>query len=324
MSGRLATDTPCVVCGSPVRQRRGRPPGKCCSMKCRRIHEARQAVYLTCEQCGKTVRLSPGQAKQNRRHCSKLCQDTSQREAAELTGQTKIRKCRVCDSEFRSVKHHGYWRRYCCRECWNSERKSPRKATCSICGSVFLAGWKGVRGCYEKFCSRPCAAEGSKRGMLVTCVCCGRETYRPLAKLKKSATDFFYCSLECRAQGMVDERCGKSYKHGIAISQNGYTKIARERVLHASPGHRTRRKYQPIHRLIVECVLDRDLTPDEPVWHLDGDLENNLPDNLYLFPTMSSMWRSIGRRDIPVTTNLPEKGRKRITAAMLSARNRQE
>ena len=38
------------------------------------------------------------------------------------------------------------------------------------------------------------------------------------------------------------------------------------------------------HRIIVEQVIGRELSPDEIVHHIDGNRANNNPDNLMIFP----------------------------------------
>lgn len=42
------------------------------------------------------------------------------------------------------------------------------------------------------------------------------------------------------------------------------------------------------HRYMAECQLGRFLNPEEIIHHIDGNSENNLPENLYLFPYQST------------------------------------
>lgn len=43
--------------------------------------------------------------------------------------------------------------------------------------------------------------------------------------------------------------------------------------------------YIPEHRYMAECYLGRFLSSEEEVHHIDENVENNLPENLYLFPS---------------------------------------
>lgn len=46
--------------------------------------------------------------------------------------------------------------------------------------------------------------------------------------------------------------------------------------------------YVPVHRIVMENVLDRFLEPGEVVHHIDMDIENNKRENLWLFADSSA------------------------------------
>lgn len=70
--------------------------------------------------------------------------------------------------------------------------------TCQYCGNQAES-----RDAYEqkrkKHCSRECRVKAARRGKLVNCTRCGKETYKPRAQLKKNWENSF-CSRECRQE----------------------------------------------------------------------------------------------------------------------------
>jgi len=66
------------------------------------------------------------------------------------------------------------------------------------------------------------------------------------------------------------------------------------------------RGYFPLHRYVAEAHLGRLLEAKEVVHHINGDKENNLPSNLYLFPS-SKEHASFHRQNTKfgATVNLP-------------------
>jgi len=294
-------ETTCEVCGKPVKNRPGRRTTRFCSMKCRRA----SGHWFTCGVCGKPYKVSPAHITTTR-FCSPLCRNTFKKR------NQKFGKCKGCGAPFLVTTNKNT---YCRRGCMHRSKK----AKCAACNQMFIAKWRSRDHRYARFCSRKCACRGKRTGAYVTCAVCGKKSWRWKSKLAQSATGRYYCSLECRNQGMIDERCGKSHKHGTSVTQNGYISIAKERRECSAHGHRTRRIYRPMHRLIVSAVLGRKITSDEPVWHIDGDLTNNLPSNLFLYPTRVSMWRAIGQRDFPTTSNLPGDAAIPIEKAMRTA-----
>lgn len=315
----------CTICGRPVRQRSGRPPPKCCSMACRRLREERESVVKICQVCGKPFRLAPAQNTPDRKHCSKACCDKAQRDRPVARGTTRLASCKTCGKPFRSRKAKGYWSKWCSFDCYESQRHPKQTKPCEVCGVMFSAKFRARDNGYQKYCGPSCAIEASRSGLLTICCVCGSPIYRSPAKVAKSATGWYYCSRECRNDGMIQDKCGLSWKSGTSVTENGYIEIA---LLHAERIPRTdkhggsRQPYRPMHRLIVEAVLGRALSPDEPVWHLDRDLTNNDPFNLFLFATMADMWRAIARQDYPERCNLPADGCSVVSSAMAEARGK--
>jgi len=71
-----------------------------------------------------------------------------------------------------------------------------------------------------------------------------------------------------------------NWKGGQSIDADGY-------ILSAAKGHpnATKKGYVRVHRLVMEAKLGRYLNPSEVVHHIDGNVQNNDPDNLELFET---------------------------------------
>lgn len=78
-------------------------------------------------------------------------------------------------------------------------------------------------------------------------------------------------------KGMAMER-NPRWRGGRIVDQDGY-------ILVKAPDHPNcdRHRYVREHRLVMEQVLGRFLTPDEVVHHIDGDKQNNHPDNLQVY-----------------------------------------
>lgn len=67
---------------------------------------------------------------------------------------------------------------------------------------------------------------------------------------------------------------------------NGGTKLMNGYTYKRTPGHPNGTKhgcYVAVHRLVMEEKLGRYLLPTEVVDHIDGDIQNNSPDNLRVF-----------------------------------------
>lgn len=68
-------------------------------------------------------------------------------------------------------------------------------------------------------------------------------------------------------------------KLGHIKKRSGYRVIAGARI----PGTSRREKEKPVHRLVMEICIGRDLLPHEEVHHRNGDRADNRPENLELW-----------------------------------------
>lgn len=96
---------------------------------------------------------------------------------------------------------------------------------------------------------------------------------------------------------------------------NGGEKLMKGYTYRRTPGHPNGTKhgnYVAVHRLVMEQKLGRYLLPTEVVDHIDGDIQNNHPDNLRLFSSNAEHLRATisGRKK-----NMSDDGKRRISDA---------
>lgn len=129
-------------------------------------------------------------------------------------------------------------------------------------------------------------SKGSSIKVLVKCATCDKERNVVWAKFNKGSVDCFKCACIKRAKIMnkkhprgKGEKC-HNWKGGRIIDKDGYICIYKPEHPYANQGGK---KYVFEHRLIVEEHLKRILEPQECVHHINGKIDDNRLENLYLF-----------------------------------------
>lgn len=68
--------------------------------------------------------------------------------------------------------------------------------------------------------------------------------------------------------------------------------------------------YAPVHRIVMHNKIGRRLLPGEVVDHIDGDIRNNLPENLRVFASNAEHLRHTLKGKVP---NWTEEGKSKMT-----------
>lgn len=172
------------------------------------------------------------------------------------------RRCEFCTVKFRPRRQE---QRFCCRECWLAfARKNYKK--CLHCGKEMHAKHSG-----QKYCSVACANLAKTKDKTVICAVCGVSFERPHGKTRA------YCSRSCankaRYMGLKKPEItlDKRIIGQKIINTHGYVLV------------RYNGKKVLEHRLVMEQVIGRPLTKDEYVHHINGNRQDNRPENLELW-----------------------------------------
>ena len=146
----------------------------------------------------------------------------------------------------------------------SGKRRAGEKADCLVCGVSFVRRAKEQAGREKKqCCSVACSSELRKRRRLVTCASCEKEFEKRERQLKNSASGLFFCSLACK---------NAEHRIGGLISPHHYgTATAGVDVY-----WRVAEAHYPVE--CVDCGLAVRFAL--VVHHVDGDRENQSPENL--------------------------------------------
>lgn len=214
-----------------------------------------------------------------------------------MNEKTKKANCEHCEKEFVSTLDHGKWRKYCSRACFLGSCVRPQPKTCESCGSVFMAGRSSTatKGDGRRlYCSKACAAAGLRKADERTCENCGSKFF-PISMTQNP--DQKCCSAKCAAEFYVGAN-HPTFRGGVSHQGDG-----QRWVLMPRPGYVG--KYIQEHRLVATRLIGRMLLKTEPVLHINNDLGDNRPENLFVCGSIGEMRRRVtGKLDWPKRSNL--------------------
>ena len=124
-------------------------------------------------------------------------------------------------------------------------------------------------------------------GKWYECPMCKKEVYRTPGQMKKSK--IAYCSIECFKK-VSRPRMAEMNKD---LNPNRMTEETKNKIRESrltEPSERktyTKRFGRHEHRIVAEEKIGRPLKPGEVVHHIDGNKQNNKPENLMVFKNQS-------------------------------------
>ena len=164
-------------------------------------------------------------------------------------------RCAWCGKHFKKKKSSIKNNNYCCRKCLgkaNGARlRKDRYKICDYCGKAFHYNGKHKNRNKHFYCSKDCAWNAKMKKLTVICDLCGVEFQKKSSDVSRSNHNFC-CKL-----------CNRTYR----ILMSSCTK---DRMYHG----------KALYRIQVEMSIGRPLENGEHVHHVDGNHQNNNPDNL--------------------------------------------
>lgn len=246
---------PCEECGGSISCRHSKPR-RFCSTACRTAYRGRtgegirrrNGQVLTCPWCRGEFYISPCEAGR-RTHCSRSC-------AARAGFEASKGRCPICKGD---SPVGGQFGRFCSWECYRTSQQ-PRSddRSCRICGQPLTE--KSLR-----YCSHACRDEARRTGAEKPCETCGEILY-----VQPYQTNKRYCSRACQNQAKRIDGPGAKVKR-----KDGYVQV-----YYPSHPDSTKSGWVLEHRLVAEQKYGRRILPTEHVHHLNGQRDDNRPENL--------------------------------------------
>ena len=191
--------------------------------------------------------------------------------------------CIRCDQTFKVIPFREKLAKFCSYKC----RVAKITIVCKGCSKEFSVKHSLSA---KKFCSKKC----TETRKLISCEICGKERYADKRALDHGHGRF--CSKSCARKSEFGESHAQ-WRGGRYYSGHGYVlrNVNRSVIFE--------------HRYFVEQFLERPLTIDETIHHINEIKDDNRLENLYLFETSGAHsqyhWDvKHGLRDLIVESNL--------------------
>lgn len=207
----------------------------------------RHGTVLDCPNCDERFYVPPAQSGR-RKYCSRACKEQAQ-------SRQELIQCRQCGREFqRAQSHRG---RFCSWDCYLASR--PARVECVLCGAALPARRR-------LYCSAECRRRAQLHGQELPCEQCGGSMYVEPGQVGRKR----FCSKACAHTAMEIDGPGC-----VVQRSDGYLSVYFPKHPDAQKGG-----YVLQHRLVAEQKYGRRILPEEHVHHINGQKDDNRPENL--------------------------------------------
>lgn len=168
---------------------------------------------------------------------------------------------------------------------------------CEWCGKHFKARPSRVRQGRGRFCSPKCCGLSRRRRIRCTCEQCGRVRQVCPSRVRR------FCSDRCRSQArrkqvrLYCQQCGKVFYRkpsAVAVGGGRYHSIECRGIASRKLAVRgyvfcedDQGRWRGKHRMVAEQMIGRSLRRGETVHHVNGQRDDNRPENLRVFASRS-------------------------------------